>query len=91
VSHRRLYGGKLLPCDFKIFVLRVNVNVFHCGEVFPAAHGLKRLVIHASAMGACGEGMPEAVRRFAEYIDRFLYTLPEASVGLKGQRGMRIT
>ena len=81
-------GSKLRSGDFKIFLLGVNVNVFHRGEVFPAAHRLKCLVVHASAMGAGGKRVTEAVRRFAVNIDRFLHALPEASVSLKGQRGM---
>ena len=50
VSHRRLNSGKLLSCDFKIFLLGMDVNVFHRREVFPAAHGLKRFVVHACAV-----------------------------------------
>ena len=84
VSHRPLNGGKLRSGDFKIFLLRMNVNVFHCGEVFPTTHGLKHLVIHACTMSTGSESVPEAVRRFAIYIDGLLYTLPEASVSLKG-------
>ncbi len=33
VSHRRLNSGKLLSCDFKIFLLGMDVNVFHA-DVF---------------------------------------------------------
>ena len=90
VSHRRLNSGKLLPRNFKVFLLGVDVNVFHRGKVFPAAHGLKCFVVYTCAMCACGEGMPEAVRRFAVDIDGFLYALPEAFVSLISERGMRI-
>ena len=69
----------------------MDVNVFHRREVFPAAHGLKRLVVHACTMRACGEGMPEAVRRFTVDIDSFLYALPDALVSLISERGMRIS
>ena len=79
-----LNGGKLLSCDFKIFLLGVNVNVFHRREVFPAAHGLKRLVVYACTMGTGSKRVTEAVRRFAININGFLHTLPEASVSLKG-------
>ena len=65
-------GGKLLSCDFKIFLLRVNVNVFHRGKIFPAAHGLKCLVVHAGTMGAGSKCVAEAVRRFAVHMDGFL-------------------
>ena len=83
-------GGKLLSCDFKIFLLRVNVNVFHRGKIFPAAHGLKCLVVHASAIGAGSKCVPKAVRRLSINIDGFLHALPEAPVSLKCERGMRI-
>ena len=70
-------GGKLRSGDFKIFLLGVNVNVFHRGKIFPAAHGLKRLVVYASTMGAGSECMTEAAGRFAVHMDGFLHARPE--------------
>ena len=73
MSHHGLYGGKLRSGDFKVFLLGVNVNVFHRREVFPAAHALEGFVVHACTMGTGCERMPEAMRRFAVDIDGFLY------------------
>ena len=68
----------------------MDVNVFHRGQVFPAAHRLKCFVVYACTMGAGSKGVSETVRRFAVDIDRLLYALPEALVSLISERGMRI-
>ena len=44
---------------------------------------------YACAIGACGEGMTEAMRRFAVDVDCCANTLPQATICLKGERLMR--
>ena len=67
VSHSFFLGSQLAAGDLEVFLLCVNVNVFHREKVFPAAHGLKRFIIYARTVSAGGEGVSEAILTNEKY------------------------
>ena len=87
--HKRLKKGQQPAGIFQVFFLRVDVHILHGFQICPAAHALQRFFRYACAIGACGEGMPEAMRRFAVDVDCCANALPQAAICLKGERLMR--
>ena len=87
--HKRLKKGQQPAGIFQVFFLRVDVHILHGFQICPAAHALQRFFRYACAIGACGEGMLEAMRRFAVDVDCCANALPQAAICLKGERLMR--
>ena len=87
--HKRLKKGQQPAGIFQVFFLRVDVHILHGFQICPAAHALQRFFRYACAIGACGEGMTEAMRRFAVDVDCCANALPQAAICLKGERLMR--
>ena len=88
--HKRLKKGQQPAGIFQVFFLRVDVHILHGFQICPAAHALQRFFRYACAIGACGEGVTEAMRRFAVDVDCCANALPQAAICLKGGRLMRI-
>ena len=87
--HKRLKKGQQPAGIFQVFFLRVDVHILHGFQICPAAHALQRFFRYACAIGACGEGVTEAMRRFAVDVDCCANALPQAAICLKGERLMR--
>lgn len=88
--HKQLKKGQQPAGIFQVFFLRVDVHILHGFQICPTAHALQRFFRYACAIGACGEGMTETMRRFAVDVDCCANALPQATICLKGERLMRI-